>query len=193
MISFDGPNREITLDENQFVISVEYLYSRWKEWVQLSNNATFPIAFRQSGGDPIGGGVFTGVYFFLQNDTGWRIKPPEANVTISVVGNLYPEDPDLGFLNPTIGQFSTSIRLDTSSNTQVAPLEGLADAVWQRELESAFTAEELTRIMYAVLAGRVSGAGTGTERFRNVANTKDRLVSTVDENGNRSTVVGDGT
>ena len=46
--------------------------------------------------------------------------------------------------------------------------------------------------MFSVLAGQVSGAGSGTERFRDAANTKDRLVVTVDDDGNRSAVVRDG-
>jgi len=129
MISFDGPNRIITLDPNQFVYSIQYIYSRWLDWAALSNNTTFPIAFRQSGGDPIGGGVFVGVYFFLQNTDGWRIKPPEQNGTYSIAGNLYPEDPAIVFLNPTTGTFSTSIRIDSSQSTQVAPLDELAAEV----------------------------------------------------------------
>jgi len=129
MISFDGTNRIITLDPSQFVYSIQYIYSRWLDWAKLGNNATFPRAFRQSGGDSIGGGVFVGVYFFLQNTDGWRIKPPEQNGTYSIAGNLYPEDPDIGFLNPTTGTFGTSIRIDSSQSTQVAPLDELANEV----------------------------------------------------------------
>lgn len=129
MISFDGPNRIITLDPGQFVYSIQYIYSRWLDWARLGSNTTFPKAFRQSGGDSIGGGVFVGVYFFLQNTDGWRIKPPEQNGTYSIAGNLYPEDPDIGFLNPTTGTFGTSIRIDSSQSTQVAPLDELANEV----------------------------------------------------------------
>ena len=161
MISFDGINREITLDQSQSIVSVQYIYSRWLDWVKLGNNATFPIAFRQSGGDPIGGGLFTGVYFFLQNVDGWRIKPPEADVVISIVGNLYPEDPALGFLNSTTGQFSTSVRLETSSNTQVAPLDELANSV-----AAKFLFDSGGRVL-----GDITGSPSAKEINRAVSNS----------------------
>ncbi len=46
-----------------------------------------------------------------------------------------------------------------------------------------------TSFIAAVVAGRVSGAGTGTETFRNLNNTVDEVVVTVDSDGNRTNVV----
>jgi hypothetical protein len=152
MISFDGTNRIITLDPSQFVYSIQYIYSRWLDWVRLGNNTTFPKAFRQSGGDSIGGGVFVGVYFFLQNTDGWRIKPPEQNGTYSIAGNLYPEDPSIGFLNSTTGTFSTSIRIDSSQSTQVAPIDELAN-----EVAAKFLFDDQGRVRSDATGSSVSG------------------------------------
>jgi hypothetical protein len=58
-------------------------------------------------------------------------------------------------------------------------------------VETNLTVREAMRLFAAVLAGRVSGAGTGTERFRDTNNTKDRVTSTVDTNGNRTNVTTD--
>jgi hypothetical protein len=69
----------------------------------------------------------------------------------------------------------------------------LAAAVWQYIIESGITAEQAMRIYGAVLAGKVSGAGTGTEVFTGLDGTTVRVTSTVDESGNRSVVVVDGT
>jgi hypothetical protein len=123
MINFDGPNRLITLDSTVTITGINYIYSRWLDWVQIGNNATFPPAFRQNGGDIIGGGVFTGIYFFMRNDFGWRMKPPEQDIIISIVGNFYPEDPFTPFILPTDGTFSTSIRLDSSSKTTLVNID----------------------------------------------------------------------
>lgn len=50
------------------------------------------------------------------------------------------------------------------------------------------------RLMLSMLAGKVSGARTGTETFRSaVADSKDRVVVTADEDGNRTAVVTDQT
>lgn len=66
-----------------------------------------------------------------------------------------------------------------------------AVAVWTKVLEGALTAEQLQRLLLSALSGKVSGAGSGTESFRDLADTKDRLIVTVDANGNRTSVVRD--
>jgi hypothetical protein len=69
-----------------------------------------PPAFRASvGGDPLGSGLEAGAYFFLQNQDGWRIRPAEANATVTLTGNLIPEDPDLPLTTPTLGAFTVLI------------------------------------------------------------------------------------
>lgn len=67
----------------------------------------------------------------------------------------------------------------------------LADAVWDEVVDGAFTARQLQRLMAAILLGKVSGAGTGTEVFRDLADTKDRVTATVDGNGNRTAITRD--
>lgn len=71
-------------------------------------------------------------------------------------------------------------------------LADIPSDVWTKAIEAGFTAEELMRIFAAVLAGKVSGAGSGTETFVGVDGTTDRVVSTVDDVGNRSAVSLDG-
>lgn len=63
---------------------------------------------------------------------------------------------------------------------------------WTEVIESGYTAAEILRILAAVMAGEVSGAGTGTETFKGIDGATDRVVSTVDDDGNRTTVVLDG-
>jgi hypothetical protein len=59
-------------------------------------------------------------------------------------------------------------------------------------LEDTQTRDQAMRIIAAVLAGKVSGAGTGTETFVGLDGTTNRVVSTVDSNGNRTAVTVDG-
>jgi hypothetical protein len=51
------------------------------------------------------------------------------------------------------------------------------------------TVAESLRLANSALGGKLSGAGTGTETVRDLADTKNRLVYTVDTDGNRSAVV----
>ena len=58
--------------------------------------------------------------------------------------------------------------------------------------DGATTLAESLALQNSVLAGKVSGAGSGTETFRDLADTKDRVIVTTDANGNRLAVVRDG-
>lgn len=64
----------------------------------------------------------------------------------------------------------------------------IAAAILAASVETGATVKESLRLSNAVLGGKVSGAGTGTETFRNLADTKDRLVVTVDSSGNRTAI-----
>jgi len=110
MPTFDGDNLVITLDSGVTSIDVEVdLYSDWKEWMLLSDNAKYPPAFRTIGGDNLTPGIEAGAYFFLQNQDGWRIKPPEEDITIFVSGNFAPEDSDAETVVPTDGAYTAAI------------------------------------------------------------------------------------
>ena len=98
-ITFDPANKRIILDTT-YVEAIE-LYSRWKEWVQLSDNAKYLPAFSTVGGEPLGGSIFVSQYFFLLN--GWRIRPMEANQTLIIEGNLSV----LGGGNPVVPTLGT--------------------------------------------------------------------------------------
>jgi hypothetical protein len=67
----------------------------------------------------------------------------------------------------------------------------LAAAVLSSQIEVGATMAESLRLSNAVLGGKVSGAGSGTERFRNLADTKDAVVSNCNNDGNRTSVVRD--
>jgi len=64
--------------------------------------------------------------------------------------------------------------------------------VVQYILEGTLSVGDALRIMLAVLAGKSSGGGTATVKFRDVADGKDRVDATVDANGNRTGVSLDG-
>lgn len=88
-ITFDGLNKKIYVAPGVSTIEVKKdLYSNWKEWVRLYDNAKFLPAFRTIGGDPVGAGQTAGDIYFLIN--GWQIIVQEP---ISVTGVLYHDDP----------------------------------------------------------------------------------------------------
>lgn len=144
-ISFNGPSLTITLSSADTVVEVSEIYSRWKEWVLISDNAKYKPAFRQAGGDPLGGGVSAGVNTFIRNDLGWRIKPPEESIAINLIGNLYPEDPLVVWRAPTVGTFDTSINTNNAATALIVSTGGsggsmTAADVWAYSVTGAMPA-----------------------------------------------------
>lgn len=182
MPSFDGPNLLITLDVGVTSVDVEVdLYSDWKEFFKTGTNSRFPLAFRGSvAGDPLTTGLDLGGYFFFQNQLGWRIKPPEENATITFEGNLVAEDDTLPIFVTTDGTFTVLIN-GLQPQTQSV-------AIGPQILEGTRTWEQGMRLVLAGAAGLLSGAGGTTIIIRDAADTRNRIVATVDADGNRTAI-----
>lgn len=70
----------------------------------------------------------------------------------------------------------------------------VADALLDRaSAVDGYTPRQFWRLVGSVLAGKLSGAGTTTEVFRDMADTKARVTATVDSSGNRSAITLDAT
>ena len=68
--------------------------------------------------------------------------------------------------------------------------EDVAQAVWGMEngIETGWTPRQIMRIVAAVLAGKVSGAGSNAPVFRGITDAKPRVEATTDASGNRTAV-----
>jgi hypothetical protein len=141
--TFDGLNKLIVCDTGVTQFSASEVYSRWKEWTTIGDNLKFEQAFQNSiGGNPLGGGVLLGAYYFLTN--GWKIRPQEADHTLIIEGNLFPFPDTAGLFVNTLGSFNVIIALRTSSLTQQVLISetnsltasGIADAVWSEDLST---------------------------------------------------------
>jgi hypothetical protein len=62
------------------------------------------------------------------------------------------------------------------------------DAILDDPVEGTITLRQAMRVLLAYLAGRATGGGTAAPKFRDQANSKDRISMTVDGVGNRSAV-----
>lgn len=108
-LSFDGVNKlvSITIDTE---LDVKDLWSRWVDWVATSDNSKYLPAMSQTGGNDIdvGAGTSIPIYIFLEN--GWKVKPKEANHTLTVTnGILLTSDGSTPYQNTT-GSYNVVIR-----------------------------------------------------------------------------------
>ncbi len=77
---------------------------------------------------------------------------------------------------------------DISPFTVLSP-EGLAAALLNNnDIETGYSLKETLRIIVSTLAGKVSGAGGATITFRDINDTVDRIVASVDASGNRTSL-----
>lgn len=64
----------------------------------------------------------------------------------------------------------------------------LTAVVWAYVVEGTHTAVKLMRLFAAALAGKLSGAATATNTIRDIDDTKNRIIATVDADGNRTAI-----
>jgi hypothetical protein len=130
-VIFDGINRLIIINPNEPTISVKNdIYSSWKEWARLRDNAKFLPALRTTGGDPVGGGQSTGDVYFLINN--WRVFVSSAS---EINGVLYSDnfptpfvtDPGANIVRSTVSNLTQSLGF---TGTIDADNEQIAGAVW---------------------------------------------------------------
>lgn len=196
--TFDGTAKTITITA-QTVMSVRDVYSRWVDWV--AGNAQYLPAFRTVGGDDIDltAGTAVPIYAYLTN--GWRIRPQESDHTLTVNDGVLLVDGGGDPFLDTLGDFTVrvnyqqpvqAITVATGGGGGATPSQ-VADAVWQRVVESGMSAEELLRIIMAGISGRTNGAGSAAESFLSVSGAKTRIQTGFDGAGNRATVTLDAT
>jgi len=80
--------------------------------------------------------------------------------------------------------------LDTQLDALPTAAEN-ATAVMASTIEGTFDLTESARLWNAALAGKASGLAGTAATFRDLADTKDRIVATVDADGNRTAVTRD--
>lgn len=109
--TYDFDNLIITLPAQSQVDLGREVYSAWKRAMKANDQPETGVyqAWGTSGGEPLTPGVTAGSYYFLRNDIGWRIKPPEQDIDINLVGNLAPTDTSLPVTIPTTGAFTALI------------------------------------------------------------------------------------
>lgn len=138
MPTFDGTNLIITLDTSVTEVDAKVdLYSNWKEYHKTGDNAKYAIAFDTVGGDETTATGKISPFFFLRNDLGWRIKPPEEDINLTIVGNLYGRDPALPIIKPTTGSFTVLVNIERDASSVVETVESGSGVTEQDKLDIA--------------------------------------------------------
>lgn len=178
-ITFNGPDKLMELGATDTLLSATQIYSRWKDWVVLSDNSKYLQAFTTVGGDPLGEDIYITPYYFLTN--GWKLRPYPQNYQLTITENLLTDDGSSPFSFPSGGYAIEVVRqfaLKTETVDESDP--------FKIELESAMTREQALRILLSVLAGSATGMNGPTAAFKSLDGSTDRVVASVDSSGNRT-------
>lgn len=107
--------------------------------------------------------------------------PAYMAASLSAAGSLTGQRYAIGYLSANI-----------QPATQLEAAEFASYVLDTENVETGLSVREALRLMAAALAGKISGAGTTTITIRNaVVDDKDRIVATVDGDGNRSAITYD--
>ena len=117
MITIDGVTKRIVLDRDE--VSASQIWSAWVDWRE--NNPQWTLAFRQAGGDSLGGGLYIPPYFFLQS--GWKVRPREAHHELKITGNLFTEDGSSPLVN-TLGNYNVIAQYTVPVQAQAISISG---------------------------------------------------------------------
>jgi len=85
----------------------------------------------------------------------------------------------------TTGGIGHMVSLPISQNLTV---DQIAAGVANITIEGSVTLAQSLRLANAALGGKVSGGGSATETFRDISDTKDRVIAAVDASGNRTAI-----
>jgi hypothetical protein len=96
-----------------------------------------------------------------------------------------------GYVRPT--NSAGMIQVVQGSGVTAQDKLDIAEAVALAGYEGTLSLREAIRVILAVLAGKVSGAAGPEITFRDIGDTTDRVVATVDGEGNRTQVTLDAT
>lgn len=193
-VIFDGVAKRIYVVPGQTDLNFkEDIYSNWKEWVHVRDNAKYEAAFRTTGGDPVGGGLFAGDIYFTIND--WKIVVQEQ---IIIRGIIYDNDPaqspfivqsggglrnvvsnlayaynQTGIVPPTPQEIRQEMDLNSTKLTDIKTVvDGLpsADDIWNysiRTLTTTMTPQEF----WDFLLSSATTPGSAGEKLKQVLTT----------------------
>lgn len=127
----------------------------------------------------------------------------DVGTAITNIGTLQTmltdiHDTDLLDIHNDVGTQSTAIialNLDVTAVkaiTDLLTLAAIADAVHDETTEVGMTLRKATNIILAALAGKSTGGGTNTIKFKDQADTKFRITATVTADGDRTAITNDG-
>jgi hypothetical protein len=184
-LSFDGPNKIISLSSGTTSLDVKDLWSRWFDWFVTSDNSKFLIAMLQVGGNDIDivDGTKIPIYIYLAS--GWKIRPQEANHTLKVTGGILLVDGGGDPFVNTVGAYT--VRINYQQPVQAITVATGGSGVDPADIEAIRKLLEADKVFVAAGGGpgllHTYERGTSTPLIpaKSVAGTSQTTSASIEE------------
>jgi hypothetical protein len=180
-IALDGETKRITLTGDVFFIDKD-IYDAAIDWSVLEANMQYLLPMDYVSPD-----------FRLLS--GWKIAASgyDSGTLVTISGSIVAVSGDRvatgQIVEWDIGTTIHTIFVPTGSGLSKEEHDQLMGTLTdETEIELDINMKEAMRVMLAVLAGKSSGGGTSTVKFRDTEDSKDRISATVDALGNRTEI-----
>jgi hypothetical protein len=170
------------LDTNAFRVAL-------KDLEDDPDGMPFPDTHRHNSEVTVAGTTFARVIEIIN---GYSVEFENGSYTVVLLGsnnNIFDAE------NGILVQNTVQIIAQNSAGLIVSAAEtasDIADAVLAASIEPTTSMVEALRLILATQVGKLSGAAGTTITIRDIDDTKDRIVATVDADGNRIAVATDG-
>ena len=209
-LGFDWVNQLIEIASPQNTLSMQDLLDAIREAEATDVGIHNPKIASASGKEELSDGVNVGmtvnlldwqIHFWPGGTGGYIAKIAGGNLVGGLAGDpvAYTEGVQVLLVQSaasTVVTTSTGSGLSPEQDAKLTAIDGNTTAipseVWGKIVESGLSAEEIVKVMASALAGKASGAGTGTVKFKGLDGSTDRIISNVDGTGNRLSVAVDG-
>lgn len=175
-VTIDGENRFIIINPEETNIFVKPdIYSAWKEWVCVRENAKFLPAFSTTGGDPVGAGLYTGDVYFLIND--WKIVVDHQCTVNGILYDITPgESPFIILPGGGVINIVSNLAYQYSQSAVTVPTtQEITSNVWNyatRTLTDEVSAEEV----WHYLINTPMPAGSAGSKLKQLLTTSNFLA-----------------
>lgn len=152
---------------------------------------TWPVTHDYNSDATFGGATFA-PQFILKNSYTVEFEDGTYRVVFTSTNNNIADYSVVNNVSIQPGNSAGLQTVATGSGVLPSDVTDISDAVWAKAVEGTYTAEQVIRIMSAVLAGKSSKVG-GVRTFRDIDDLTDRVVASVTDTGDRTAVTLDGT
>jgi hypothetical protein len=203
LYDYDYTNQIIDIPYGTTEVLILTLISDIRNAESTANGVTYGQIATASGNESLGGTVAVGITVNLLDN--WQIRFAAGNYVARVSGGNLVGGPGGDPIAYSVGvqvlllqsAASTTVLVNSGgsglSTEQNAKLMSIPSDSWAKVIEAGLSAEELMRLISAVLIGKCSGANGDTITFLDLLGVKPRVIASVDSDGNRTGIIKDAT